>query len=66
MSRRQSAALYRAHYLHADGRASYVTFASVPHDALRWASDWCRHYVQGELLSITEDRQCSIQLRLTP
>ena len=57
--------LYRAHYLHPNGRKSYVTFASLPRDALRWASDWCRYYVQGELLRISEDRALTTQQQFT-
>lgn len=57
--------LYRAAYCWPDGRASYVTFTSTPSDALRWAGDYVRACVQGELLSITEERTACVQLKLT-
>jgi hypothetical protein len=63
--RPQHPSIYRARYTWPDGRASYVTFASVPHDALRWAGDYVRMFVQGELLSIDEQRPSVIQLSLT-
>ena len=53
--------LYRANYEWPDGRISWVTFASLPHDALRWAADYVRCFVRGELLSITEQHPCAIQ-----
>jgi hypothetical protein len=56
--------LYRARYEWPSGRQSWVTFAALPHDALRWASDYVRAFVGGELLSITEERTLSTQFKL--
>ena len=56
--------LYRARYLWPDGRCSWVSFASFPADALRWASDFVRCFTGGELLSITEQHPLRVQLNL--
>ena len=56
--------LYRARYSWPSGRIAWVSFAAMPHDALRWASDYVRCFVQGELLSITEQHPIHTQLTL--
>ena len=65
-ARQSSATLYRARYSWPSGRIAWITFASLPHDALRWSADYVRAFVGGELLSITEERSCAVQLRLVP
>ena len=52
-----TARLYRAFYEHRDGTPSRVTFASVPHDALRRAADYVRCYIGGYLLALEEGRE---------
>ena len=64
MNRQRQPHIYRARYLWPDGRPSRITFASYPQDALRWAGDYVRCFVGGELLAITEERPCVVQLRL--
>ena len=56
--------LYRARYSWPCGRVAWVSFAAMPHDALRWASDYVRAFVGGELLSITEQHPIAVQLTL--
>jgi len=61
--------LYRCSFEYPDGRHSRFTFASVPSDALRLASDLVRCYARGYLLAVWEERRLITerpQLRLVP
>ena len=58
--------LYLAYYEHADGSPSRVTFASLPHDALRFVADYVRCFTGGYLLALVEDRGLQQTLSLTP
>ena len=49
-------ALYRAQYRKPSGDTSHVTFSSPPSDALRWAGDYVRCCIGGELLELAEVR----------
>lgn len=64
MNARTQPTLYRARYSWPDGRRSYVTFAALPCDALRWAGDFCRSF-GAELLAIAEDRALNLNHSLT-
>ncbi len=55
--------LYRASYFRS-GAVRTVTYAAWPRDALLWAASYCRG-IRGELLSISEVRSISTQLKLT-
>lgn len=63
--------LYRARYKKPSGDIGHVTFASLPHDATRWATDYVRFCIspsgrhnKGELLEVIEQRPLVLQLQL--
>jgi hypothetical protein len=57
--------LYRARYEWPEtsayaGRTSWVSFTSLPHDALAWAAAYVKAFTGGYLLALREERPLTV------